>query len=340
MCTNKIERWGEKKLSNAITTFEQEKQKPLRIFLNLLLKYNTLVIFIVMLVIASLVSNVFFTQKNIFNLLRQVAGLGIVGMGMLIVILTGGIDLSVGSILAFASVLSAYFLQTMSLPVAVLLTIAVGALLGCVSGYLVAKANMAPFVATLAMMTIGRGFAFILSKGSPIITENKALNYFGAAYWFSIPLPVFVMVIIFIIFLLILRFTVFGRLITAIGSNEAAVRLAGIRISIYKFAVYCISGGLCAIAGIISTSRTGVGSPIVGQGFELDAIAAVVIGGASLNGGKGTAINTLLGVFILGMIGNIMNLMNVPGYPQQVIKGIIIIIAVLFQQRMNRRREG
>lgn len=327
-------------MSNVITNAKPVKQNPLNIFFNLLLKYNTVVIFIVMLIIASLVSNVFFTQKNVFNLLRQVAGLGIIGMGMLIVILTGGIDLSVGSILAFASVLSAYFLQTMPLPAAVLLTVVVGALIGCISGFLVAKANMAPFVATLAMMTIARGLAFILSKGSPIIAENKPLSYFGAAYWLSIPLPVFLMLIIFVIFQLILRFTVFGRLITAIGSNESAVRLAGIQVSIYKFAVYCISGGLCAIAGIISTSRTGVGSPIVGQGFELDAIAAVVIGGASLNGGRGSAVNTLLGVFILGMIGNIMNLMNIPGYPQQVIKGIIIIVAVLFQERMNRKKEG
>lgn len=327
-------------MSNVDTNVKSVKQNSLSSVLEILLKYNTVVIFVVMLIVASLVSNVFFSQKNIFNLLRQVSGLGIIGMGMLIVILTGGIDLSVGSILAFASVLCAYFLQTMSLPLAVLFTILIGALLGGVSGYLVAKTNMAPFVATLAMMTIARGLAFILSKGSPIITENVSLNYFGSAYWLGIPLPVFLMIIIFVIFLLILRYTVFGRLITAIGSNEAAVKLAGIQISFYKFSVYSIAGALCSIAGIISTSRTGVGSPIVGTGFELDAIAAVVIGGASLNGGRGSAINTLLGVFILGMIGNIMNLMNVPGYPQQVIKGIIIIIAVLFQERMNRNKEG
>lgn len=307
------------------------KQKKLATLKNLFLKYNTLFIFVMMLIIASLVSDVFFSEKNLFNLLRQVAPLGAIGMGMLMVILTGGIDLSVGSIVALTSVLSAYFLLTMPLAEAIILTVLIGILTGAVSGYLVAKRNMAPFVATLALMTIARGLAFIISKGSPVIVENEALNNFGAAYWLKIPLPVFVMMVIFIIVFWVLKYTEFGRLITAIGSNEAAVRLAGIRVSAYKFAVYAISGACCAAAGIISTSRTGVGSPIVGTGFELDAIAAVVIGGASLNGGKGTAINTLLGVFTLGMIGNIMNLMNVPGYPQQVIKGLIIIFAVLFQ---------
>jgi ribose transport system permease protein len=306
--------------------------------LSFIFRYNTLLVFLIMVVIASTVSDVFFTRTNIFNLLRQVAGLGIVAMGMLIVILTGGIDLSVGSILAFTSVLSAFFLQTMSLPVSILLTIMGGVLLGSISGFMVAKAKMAPFVATLAMMTIARGMAFVLSEGSPIITRNEILIYFGTAFWLGIPLPVILMSIIFILFAVVLKYTVFGRLITAIGSNEAAVSLSGINVSKYKFLVYCISGALCAIAGIISTSRTGVGSPIVALGFELDAIAAVVIGGASLAGGRGNAFNTLLGVFILGMIGNIMNLMNVPGYPQQVIMGVIIIVAVLFQLHIHRRK--
>jgi len=301
-------------------------------------KYNTLLVFLVMMVIASAVSDVFFTQTNIFNLSRQVAGLGIVGMGMLIVILTGGIDLSVGSIIAFTSVLSAFFLQTMSLPEAILLTIVGGALLGSISGFMVAKTKMAPFVVTLAMMTIARGMAFMLSEGSPIITRNEVLMYFGTGSWLGIPFPVILMIIVFILFVVMLKYTVFGRLITAIGSNEAAVSLSGINVSKYKFSVYCISGVLCAIAGIISTSRTGVGSPVVALGFELDAIAAVVIGGASLAGGRGGAFNTLLGVFILGMIGNIMNLMGVPGHPQQVIMGVIIIGAVLFQLRAYSRK--
>ena len=305
--------------------------------IHLVLEYNTVLIFLAMLVLAASLSDVFFSRNNIFNLLRQVAGLAGMGLGMLLVILTAGIDLSVGSVAALASVMVAWLLGVSGLWPALVLTVAIGSLCGAVSGYLVAARNMAPFVATLAMMTIARGFAFIVSKGSPIIIADPRLNSFGSAYWLGVPTPVFVMVVIFGLVAFLLRFTVFGRIVTAIGSNEAAVRLAGIRTGWYKFAVYCISGAFCAIAGIISTSRTGVGSPIVGTGAELDAIAAVVIGGASLAGGKGTAFQTLLGVLILGIIGNIMNLMNIPGYPQQVVKGLIIICAVLLQ---GWRRNG
>ncbi len=302
-----------------------------------LVKYNTIVIFVVMFLVAGWASDAFFTEKNLFNLLRQVAGLGIISMGMLFVILTGGIDLAVGSNVAVGSVLSAYLLAYMPLPGALALAVLICVSLGAASGYLVAGRNMAPFVATLALMTISRGLAFIISKGSPIISTSQGLNDFGSAYWLKIPLPVFLMLVVSALVFIILHYTVFGRLVIAIGSNEAAVRLAGIRTAYYKFAVYCIAGGLAALAGIISTSRTGVGSPIVGMGFELDAIAAVVIGGGSLSGGRGTALNTLLGVFILGMIGNVMNLMNVASYPQQIIKGLIIIAAVLLQEGMRGR---
>jgi ribose transport system permease protein len=308
---------------------------------NFLLKYNTMVIFVALLIASSFASDVFFSERNMFNLLRQVAGIGVVSMGMLLVILTAGIDLSVGSISALASVLVAHLLLSMSLPASIAISILVGILLGSCSGFLVANRRVAPFIATLAMMTIVRGLAFIVSKGRPILlTESgEALKNFGSDYWLRIPQPVFVMFLIFVIVFVLLRYSVFGRLVIAIGSNETAVRLSGIRVWIYKFLVYSICGGFASIAGIISTARTGVGSPVVGMGMELDAIAAVVIGGASLSGGKGTALNTLLGVFILGMIGNIMNLKNVPAYPQQVIKGLIIIFAVLLQG-IQRRTES
>jgi len=297
------------------------------------LKYNTLLILIVLIIASSFISDVFFTSRNITNLLRQISGIGIVSLGMLLVIITGGIDLSVGSIVAFAGVLSAYFLLSMPFAVGIALTIFTGVLIGSVSGYLVSIRKMAPFIATLALMTIVRGLGFILSKGTPIILEDsgQTLKDFGSQYFLGIPNPVILMFFVFFLVYFILKYTVFGRLIIAIGSNEESVRLSGINVWIYKFAVYSICGGFSAIAGIISTSRTGVGSPILGIGLELDAIAAVVIGGASLKGGRGSAVNTLLGIIILGMIGNIMNLMNVPGYPQQVIKGLIIIFAVLLQ---------
>jgi ribose transport system permease protein len=305
------------------------------------LKYNTVFIFIVLLIASSLMSPKFLTRENIFNLLRQRAGMGITSMGMLLVILTAGIDLSVGSVLALSSVLSAHLLLSMPLPAALGLTVLAGIASGGVSGFLVSNRRMAPFVVTLAMMTIVRGLAYIVSKGAPIpLTDSgQALKNFGSGYWLGVPQPVILMFAVFLAIFLILKFTVFGRLVVGIGSNETAVRLSGIRVGVYKFLVYCISGSCAAMAGIISTARTGVGSPVVGPGMELNAIAAVVIGGASLGGGKGTALNTIMGVGILGMIGNIMNLTNTPAYPQQVIKGLIIIFAVLLQSIQSRSQE-
>lgn len=309
--------------------------------LHWLVTYNTVVILIIMLVISSLVSDVFFTATNLANLLRQVSGIGILSLGMLLVILTGGIDLSVGSMVAMTSVLCGMFILNMPLPLAILATVACGMLAGSVSGYLVSVHRIAPFIATLALMTVSRGLGFMFSKGTPIILGEKGagLTSFGGGYFLGIPLPVLLMLLVFALVAVMLRYTVFGRLVIAVGSNEEAVRLSGIRIRNYKWMVYTVSGGFAALAGIISTSRTGVGSPIIGVGLELDVIAAVVIGGASLNGGKGNAVNTILGVLILGMIGNIMNLLNIPAYPQQVIKGIIIIAAVLLQ-RVQLKKEG
>ncbi|RXZ82808.1 ABC transporter permease [Paenibacillaceae bacterium] len=306
---------------------------------SILLKYNTVLIFVILLIVSSFLSDAFFTEANIANLLRQSAGLTIISMGMLLVILTGGIDLSVGSVLALGCVLSAFFLQTMPFPLAILLTIATCVAIGVGSGYFVAQRKIAAFIVTLAFMTIARGLAFMTSKGSPIVMDNKVLDEFGSGAFLSIPYPVWVMLLVFVGVAFLLKYTAFGRFVKAIGSNEVAVRLSGIQVNKYKFLVYVISAGLCGIAGIISASRTGVGSPVVGTGIELDAIAAVVIGGASLSGGRGTALNTLLGVLILSMIGNIMNLMNIPAYPQQVIKGIIIIAAVLLQGIENKVRK-
>jgi ribose transport system permease protein len=298
------------------------------------IKYNTVFIFLIMLVVSALVSDVFFTSANLFNLIRQVTPVGIISMGMLLVILTGGIDLSVGSVVAMVGVLCALFTKTIPLPVAIIASLACGLLVGSLSGYLVSVHKMAPFIATLALMSIVRGLGFIFSKGAPIlVSENaSALTDFGSGSFLGFPNPAFVLVIVFAITAVLLKYNVFGRIVIAIGSNEEAVRLSGIKVSAYKFSVYAIAGGLSAVAGIITMARTAVGSPVMGVGMELDVIATVVIGGASLSGGKGSAVNTLLGVLILGMIGNIMNLLNVPAYSQQVIKGLIIIFAVLLQR--------
>ncbi|APU11580.1 sugar ABC transporter permease [Cellulophaga lytica] len=303
--------------------------------LKFLVKYNTVFIFLLLVLFSALISDVFFTSVNLSNLLKQVSGIGIISIGMLIVILTGGIDLSVGSMVALLAVTFAILVNIFALPLAILMTLAIGFGLGSISGYLVAYQKMAPFVATLALMTIARGLGFIYSKGSPVTFKTYGglyMSNFANNSTLGIPNIAIVFFIIVGIIMVMLRYNVFGRLIIAIGSNEEASRLSGIKVNKYKFLVYAISGTLAATAAIIVASRTNLGSPNMGMSWELDAIAAVVIGGASLNGGKGTAINTLMGVLILGLIGNILNLLNVPSYPQQVVKGGIIIFAVLLQR--------
>jgi ribose transport system permease protein len=300
-----------------------------------LIKYNTIFIFVLLLIFSAMISDVFFTSINLSNLLKQVSGIGIISIGMLLVILTGGIDLSVGSFVALLAVTFAIMVNTFILPVAIVITIISGFLLGSVSGYLVAYQKMAPFIATLALMTIARGMGFIYSKGSPITFKTPGGEFmanFANNSFLGVPNIAIIFIVIVVIAQVLLYYNVFGRLIIAIGSNEEASRLSGIKVNKYKFLVYAISGALAATAAIIVASRTNLGSPNMGMAWELDAIAAVVVGGASLNGGKGSAVNTLMGVLILGLIGNILNLLNVPSYPQQVVKGVIIVFAVLLQR--------
>ena len=291
--------------------------------------------FIVMLLLfvtSIYLSDVFFTSQNIFNLLRQLTPPILLAMGMLFVVMTGGIDLSVGSVIAIGSVFTSQLLtRGYSLPITVLLVILVGAAFGAFNGYMVAGRRLAPFVVTLAGMTIARGIAFIVSRGMPERIGNATLVDFAVGSYLNIPYIVWFVALIIVILLLVQRFTVFGRFVQAIGSNETAVKLSGINTSLYKIGAYVLSSVLSVIGGIIVASRVAMGSPLAGEGFELDAIAAVVIGGASLAGGNGKVINTLMGALIIGMIGNIMNLQNVPAYTQKVLMGIIILIAVLLQ---------
>lgn len=315
-------------------TIKQQLSSPGGI-LKFLIKHNTIFIFALLVIFSALISDVFFTSVNLSNLLKQVSGIGIISIGMLIVILTGGIDLSVGSMVALLAVTFAILVNTVVLPLAIIFTIIIGFGLGSIAGYLVAFQKMAPFIATLALMTVARGLGFIYSKGSPITFKTAGgefMSDFANNATLGIPNIAIVFFLIVIAAMVMLRYHVFGRLIIAMGSNEEASRLSGIKVNKYKFLVYAISGALAATAAIIVASRTNLGSPNMGMAWELDAIAAVVIGGASLNGGKGTAINTLMGVLILGLIGNILNLLNVPSYPQQVVKGGIIIFAVLLQR--------
>lgn len=299
--------------------------------------HNTLVIFVLMLILSGCVSDSFFTSNNISNILRQIAPIGLVSFGMLLVILTGGIDLSVGSIVAAVGVIFALLTHQVYLPAAIILSIGSGLVIGMISGYLVSYQKIAPFIATLAMMTIARGVGYLLSKGAPITVGeySKSVLILGNSGVWGIPYAAIILFSAFSLILVLLKYNVFGRMLIAIGSNEEAVRLSGIAIGKYKLLVYTVLGGLSALAALLMVSRTGVGTPNIGVGMELDVIAAVVIGGASLSGGKGSVLNTLLGVLILGMIGNVMNLLDITSYLQQLIKGIIIIMAVIFQKNQR-----
>lgn len=300
------------------------------------LNQSALIVFVAMLLVSITLTDRFLTVDNITNILRQSVPLGVVALGLLFVILTGGIDLSVGSLMALVSVAVALVIPEYGVSAGVAAGIVVGTLCGAFSGMLVATFRIAPFIATLATMTVARGFALIASRGQPIFIDDTSFNDFGIANWFGIPTTFYLLIACFLIALFLYRKTVFGRLTISIGSNEIATRFAGIRVAYYKFGVYALCGLGCGIAGVVASTRTGVGSPILAIGFELDAIAAVVVGGASLAGGRGTVLNTLIGVLILSIISNVMNLMNIPGYHQQVVKGAIIIIAVLLESLKGR----
>ena len=295
----------------------------------------------ILVIVSSFLSSNFLTAQNIFNLLRQNSGTAIVSMGMLMVILTGGIDLSVGSIAAFSAVVFTTLLDDrqgtgMSLGLAYLIAMCLSVGFGALAGYLIAYRKMAAFVVTLATMTSARGVAYMISHAKTIPISNEIVKTFNKGNLGGVPYSVILAAVVVLLMVFILRYTAYGRYVQAIGSNEDSVRLSGIRTNLYIMSVYMVSAFLCTLGGIIE-SRTGVGDARICSGLELDAIAACVIGGASLSGGKGTALNTLMGVLILGLIGNIMALMKVASYPQQVIKGIIIIAAVLLQGRQAKQ---
>jgi ribose transport system permease protein len=316
-----------------------------RLVKGLLFEHNVFLVLAVLVVVSVFLSDVFFTWGNITNLLRQLVPTMLVSMGMIVVVLTGAIDLSVGSVTAVASVTTAKLISevfkdsgVLALILSIVIALIVAVITGAMTGALVAFFRIAPFVASLAMMTIARGVAYIITNGEPIRYDpnspaGQVLDFYGGKSIpvIGLPYPILVGLIVVVLFYLVFKHTAFGRLVIATGSNESAVRLAGINVEKYKFLVYVISGLMCGLAGITITARSGVGVPITGNGLELDALAACVIGGASLNGGKGKIINTAMGVLVLGLVSNIMNLVSVPVYPQQIIKGVIIIIAVLTQ---------
>jgi ribose transport system permease protein len=310
--------------------------------INLLGKFfreqNIFIIFAIIFIVSAITSPAFLTSRNITNVLRQLAVLGVIGMGALMVIITGGIDLSVGSIVCLTNVVVGKLLEVKGYSIlsTVIITLLIGAACGLASGYLVAYRKVVPFVTTLSIMTIAKGLSYVVSRGTSIYIRNEKVLDFGNKYWLGIPRPVYITIIVIILTHILLKYTVLGRMFYAIGSNEEAVRLAGIKVNNYKFLAYAISGFLAGVAGFINIARTAYSSPLVGDGLELDAIAVVVIGGASLSGGKGNVGKTVIGVLIIGIISNIMNLLSISAFYQMVVKGVIIILAVLFQDTKDK----
>lgn len=306
---------------------------------NVLIEYNTYFIFLLLILVSSIMSEYFFTSGNLINILLQQAGPILVAIGMLFVILTGGIDLSVGSVMAVGASVSAILITDlqMNFILAIIIAVLVGTIFGLFTGILTAYVGIQGFVASLATMTIARGFAFVLTSGMPIQLPAGTLDTLVARDNFY-PI-IFITLTFIILFTLVQKYTGWGRTVMAVGSNSTAVELAGIKTKKFVASTYALSGSLSALAGIFIAARTSTGSATIGQMQELDAIAAVVIGGASLMGGKGFVVPAVIGVLILGLIGNVMNLLSIPSYPQDIIKGFIIIAAVTLQITTSRKEK-
>jgi ribose/xylose/arabinose/galactoside ABC-type transport system permease subunit len=294
----------------------------------------------------------FLTPGNLTNVLRQITYNAILAVGQTFVIITAGIDLSVGSLIELTGVVMAQFANAVPLqgPFLVIATLLVGLAVGCTAGFVnavpVVKLNLPPFITTLAMMLIARGLAFKLAGGQPIPVHSTAFDATGTGFLLEgplhalglpgIPIPVLWMAIIVAVFAILLTRTRFGRYVFAIGGNEEAARLAGISVARVKTLVYVISGGCAAVAGLLLMSRFDSGSPNTGIGSELQSIAAVVVGGTSLTGGRGSVVSTFFGALLIGVLNNVMNLIGIESYTQEIVLGALILLAVIVDELRKR----
>ena len=286
-----------------------------------------------LIVFASVATDTFLTERNLTSVSRQIVTNGFLSLGMLLVILTGGIDLSVGAVVAFAGLLAAGLQAYVPWPVAILVALTMGLLVGVVNGVLVARFKLQPFIATLATMGSLRGLLYMYSETPQYPADPLFRSLLGGGFIGPLPVPTLLFLIALPIVWFYLSHTVSGRAVYAIGVNPEAVRLAGINVRRHVTAAYVASGFLAALAGVLLASRVGVAQPSVGVGYELDAIAAVVIGGGILGGGGGTVIGVLGGVLALAAVDNVLNLFNVESYYQQFLKGMIILVAVLARRK-------
>lgn len=303
-----------------------------------LIEQKSLIALILLIVIVSFLNPHFFTMGNILNILRQTSVNAIIAVGMTLVILTAGIDLSVGSILALSGAFAASLIG-LEVPVmyAVPIALIAGAGLGAFSGVIIAKGKVQAFIATLVAMTLLRGVTMVYTDGRPISTGFTDVaddfSMIGTGYFLGVPIPVWLMAFVFISVWYLLNHTRFGRYVYAVGGSESATRLSGINVDRVKIGVYAICGLLAALAGLIVTARLSSAQPTAGMGYELDAIAAVVLGGTSLAGGKGRIMGTLIGALIIGFLNNALNLLDVSSYYQMIAKASVILLAVLVDNK-------
>ncbi|HVW15263.1 MAG TPA: hypothetical protein VHB54_15640 [Mucilaginibacter sp.] len=315
-----------------------------------LARFQSLIALFVLCVLISLLSDKFLTVTNAWNVMRQISVNICISVGMTLVVLTAGIDLSVGSILALCGAITAGLLKNgIELPSSNLYVgftvlgacvagIIAGSLLGMFNGWTITRFKVPPFVATLAMLTIARGLTMLWTKGFPITGLGRKFSFLGTGWFLGIPLPVWISGVVVVAAMIITNKTRLGRYIYAIGGNENAARLSGININYIKVAVYTIAGVLAAVGGLIITSRLDAAQPNAGTGYELDSIAAVVIGGTSLSGGRGSIMGTVLGALIIGVLNNGLVLLNVSPFWQQVVKGLVILAAVIVD-KVNSKNE-
>ena len=308
-------------------------------------KYNLIVLLLIFVIISTILSPNFLTISNFLNLLQQASIPGIVAIGMTLVILIGGIDLSVGSVLAFSGMITSmvvlYFEGSMTgIILGTIAGLGAGALFGLITGLLISKLHLPDFIASLAMMEIGRGAALLTTSGNPVVGLGDSFKVLGGGFMFDkIAYSGVFWVVLTIIFALILKYTVFGRSLFAIGGNKEAAMLSGIKTTRNYTLTYMISGLLSGFAGILTASWMSTGQPTAGTGYELDAIAACVIGGASLSGGAGSITGTLGGVFLLRILTNIFNLVGLPSYYQRIAKGLIIIFALVLNHYVAKEKK-
>lgn len=308
-----------------------------------LLEQRSIIALLVLIGVVSAINPDFFSVDNILNILRQTSVNAIIAVGMTFVILIAGIDLSVGSILALTGAFAASMVGA-ELPVLLIipLVLLIGTLLGGISGVIVAKGKVQAFIATLVTMTLLRGVTMVYTDGRPISTgfsdTADAFTFLGTGYLFVIPLPIWLMAIVFLVSWYVLKHTKIGRYIYALGGNEAATRLSGINVNKVKIFVFAVSGFLSSLAGLIVTSRLSSAQPTAGVSYELDAIAAVVVGGTSLMGGKGRVMGTLIGALIIGFLNNALNLLDISSYYQMIAKALVILIAVLADNYLGSKK--